>query len=182
MLPLFPVTNVRQLHTSYSSLGRDFKSLFEDLLKHIDAQRTEADALRHQLNTASELAMQANAAASAKLNDVLREEREQAEADRQTLLSQITSLVMAQGEAQDTRMTAKIAEVQQDVLSSKESFEASQVQYGQGMDAWNEKEGKLVEDVLRSRETLKSKLKEDWVVSYHSLYCALYILTSCQGC
>jgi kinesin family protein 11 len=77
--------NDLQLHTSYSSLGRDFKSLFEDLLKHIDAQRTEADALRHQLNTASELAMQANTAASVKLDEVLREEREQAAADRQTL-------------------------------------------------------------------------------------------------
>jgi kinesin family protein 11 len=109
--------------------------------------------------------MQANSAASTKLEDILREEREQAAADRQTLLCQITSLVMAQGETQDARLTAKIGEVQKDVLSSKESFEASRVQYGQGMDAWNDKEGKLVEEVLRSRETLKSKLKEDWVVS-----------------
>jgi kinesin family member 11 len=158
------------LHTSYSSLGRDFKSLFEDLLKHIDAQKTDADALRHQLNTASELAMQANASASAKLEEVLREEREQAAADRQTLLSQITGLVMAQGETQDARLSAKIGEIQKDVLSSKESFETSRAQYSQGMDAWNEKECKLVEEVLRSRETLKSKLKEDWVVSHlHSV-------------
>lgn len=56
-------------------------------MKHIDAQKTEADALRHQLNTASELAMQANAAVSSKLEEVLREEKEQAAADRQTLLS-----------------------------------------------------------------------------------------------
>jgi len=139
--------------------------LFEDLLKHIDAQRTEADALRQQLNTASELAMQANSAASAKLDDVLREEREQAAVDRQSLLMQITNLVMAQGETQEARLSVKIGEVQKDVLSSKESFETSRTQYSQGMDAWNEKEGKLVEEVLRSRETLKSKLKEDWVVS-----------------
>lgn len=139
--------------------------MFEDLLKHIDAQRTEADALRQQLNTASELAMQANSAASAKLDDVLREEREQAAVDRQSLLMQITNLVMAQGETQEARLSVKIGEVQKDVLSSKESFETSRTQYSQGMDAWNEKEGKLVEEVLRSRETLKSKLKEDWVVS-----------------
>lgn len=151
--------------------------MFEDLLKHIDAQRTEADALRQQLNTASELAMQANSAASAKLDDVLREEREQAAVDRQSLLMQITNLVMAQGETQDARLSVKIGEVQKDVLSSKESFEASRTQYSQGMDAWNEKEGKLVEQVLRSRETLKSKLKEDWVVSSWSSVCALNFLT-----
>jgi len=112
-----------------------------------------------------------------KLGEVLREEREQAAADRQTLLSQITTLVMAQGETQDARLGAKIGEVQKDVLSSKESFEASRVQYGQGMDAWTEKEGKLVEEVLRSRETLKSKLKEDWVVSDCTSLCVLISLT-----
>jgi kinesin family protein 11 len=172
--------NISQLHTSYSSLGRDFKSLFEDLLKHIDAQKTEADALRQQLNVASELSMQASSAASAKLEDILREEREQVAADRQTLLSQITSLVIAQGETQDSRLSAKIGEVQKDVISSKASFEASRAQYGQGMDAWNEKEGKLVEEVLRSRETLKSKLKEDWVVSYCCSFCGLIFLTFCR--
>lgn len=156
-----------QLHTSYSSLGRDFKTLFEDLLKHVNAQKAEADALRQQLSAASELAMQSNVAASSRLDDVLREEREQATADRQNLLSQITSLVMSQGEQQDRRLEARISEVQKDVLASKESFEASHSQYGKGMDAWNEKESTLVEEVLRSRETLKSKLKEDWVVSFH---------------
>jgi kinesin family protein 11 len=154
-----------QLHGSYSSLGRDFKALFEDLLKHINAQRTEADELRQQLHLASELAMQSNAAASTKLEEVLLEEKEQAAADRHNLLSQIANLVMSQGEIQAKRLGVKIAEVQQNVMSSKKTFEASRTQYSQGMDAWNEREGKLVEEVLRSRETLKSKLKEDWVVS-----------------
>jgi kinesin family protein 11 len=156
-----------QLHGSYSSLGRDFKTLFEDLLKHINAQKTEAEELRQQLHAASELAMQSSAAASTKLQEVLREEKEQAATDRQNLLSQITNLVIAQGELQDSRLGVKIAEVQQHVMSSKDTFEASRAQYSQGMDAWTEKEGKLVEEVLRSRETLKSKLKEDWVVRSH---------------
>lgn len=121
--------------------------------------------MRQQLTTASELAMQSNVAASTRLDDVLREEREQAAADRQSLLSQITTLVMAQGETQDVRLASKILEVQKDVLSSKENFEASHVQYSQGMDTWNANENKLVEEVLRSRETLKSKLKEDWVAA-----------------
>jgi kinesin family protein 11 len=154
-----------QLHTSYSSLGRDFKILFEDLLKHIEAQKTEAGELRQQLHTASELAMQQNAAASTKLEEVLHEEKDRAAADRQNLLSQITNLVMAQGEIQDKRLEVKIADVQQNVISSKETFEASRAKYNRGMDAWNEKESTLVDQVLRSREALKSKLKDDWVVS-----------------
>lgn len=154
-----------QLHTSYSSLGRDFKSLFEDLLKHLNAQKAEAGLLRQQLSAASEFAMQSFAAASNRLSEVLREEKEQAAAERQNLLSQITNLVMSQGDQQDRRLEAKISEVQKDVLASKEGFESSHALYGKGMDAWNDKEVLLVEEVLRSRETLKSKLKDDWLVS-----------------
>jgi kinesin family protein 11 len=151
-------------------LGRDFKTLFEDLLKHVNAQKAEADILRQQLNDASELAMQSNAAAASRLDILLQEERQQAVADRQSLLSQITNLVMAQGEQQDMRLTAKVSEVHKDILASEESFKASHVQYNTAMDVWSEKEGTLVEEVLRSRETLKSKLKEDWVVSYTLQY------------
>jgi kinesin family protein 11 len=171
-----------QLHGSYSSLGRDFKALFEDLLKHVNAQKAEADELRKQLTTASELAMQSNAAVASRLDEVLQEERDQAALDRQNLLSQITNLVMAQGETQDARLGAKIEVVRKDVTTSKEIFEASQAQYSKGMDAWGEKEGQLVEEVLRSRETLKSKLKEDWMVRIYSLSVFQIQLRSFAGC
>lgn len=153
-----------QLHGSYSSLGRDFKGLFEELLKHVNSQKAEADELRKQLIASSEIAMRSNDAVASRLDEVLQEERDQAALDRQNLLSQISTLVMAQGKTQDARLGAKIEVVRKDVTSSKDIFEASQVQYSKGMDAWNEKEGKLVEDILQSRETLKGKLKEDWQV------------------
>lgn len=153
-----------QLHGSYSSLGRDFKNLFEDLLKLVNAQKADADSLRQQLHAATELALQSSTAASTRLEEVLHEERQQAAADRQNLLSQIAGLITTHGEVQDQRLGAKIATVQKDISSSKESFKASWTQYSHGMDAWIEDEGKLGEEVLRSRETFKSKLKEDWVV------------------
>jgi kinesin family protein 11 len=133
-------------------------------LKQLNAQKAEADDLRQQLQSASDLAIQSTAAASTKLEEVLREEKEQAAIDRQNLLSQISSLVMAQGEIHDSRLGAKIEVVQQSVASNTEIFEASRTKYSQGMDAWNDKEMKLVAEVLQTRETLKSKLKEDWVV------------------
>jgi len=153
-----------QLHGSYSSLGRDFKTLFEDLMKHIKSQKSEVDSLRQQLHTASKLALESNAVASKSLDEVLEQERKHAATDRDNLLSQITSLISSQGRAQDERLKTKIGEVQSSILSSKETFEASRATYDHGMDIWNEKEDELVEQVLRSRETLKTKLKEDWVV------------------
>lgn len=154
-----------QLHGSYSSLGRDFKTIFEDLLKHINAQKAEANKLRQQLYAAGEVAIKSNTVINSKLDELITEERKKAAEDRQNLLSQISALVMAQGEVQDARLGEKIAAVRTDIQSSNETFEATRAQYSQGMDAWNEKEEKLVEEVLRSRETLKTKLKDDWLAA-----------------
>jgi kinesin family protein 11 len=139
--------------------------LFEELLKHVHTQKAEANELRQQLYAATEAAMQSNAAMDLQLDTILQEERQQAAEDRQNLLAQITSLVTTQGEKQDQRLRQKIGNVRTEILSSKESFEASREQYSQGMDTWNQNEEKLVEEVLRSRETLKTKLKDDWMVS-----------------
>ncbi|KAB8290374.1 hypothetical protein EYC80_010807 [Monilinia laxa] len=154
-----------QLHGSYSSLGRDFKSIFEDLLKHVNAQKAEANELRQQLHAAGDAAIESNSAINSKLDEIVQEERKQAAEDRQNLLSQISTLIMARGEAQDARLGDRIAAVRTDIQSSNESFEVTRAQYSQGMDAWNDKEEKLVEEVLRSREVLKTKLKDDWMAA-----------------
>lgn len=154
-----------QLHGSYSTLGRDFKALFEYLVNHITEQRAEAEGLRQQLQAASEVAMQSNVEAAAKLDRVLQDERQQAALDRQTLLSQISGLVAAQGEAQDQRLSARIGEVQKDVLYSKETFEASRSEHSLLMKTWDEKEENFIDELRQSRDTMKTKLKDDWTVS-----------------
>ncbi|KAI9755528.1 MAG: hypothetical protein M4579_004254 [Chaenotheca gracillima] len=159
-----------QLHSSYSALGRDFKGIFEELVKHLNSQREEAAELRQELATASSVAMRANEAASSKLENVLIEERKQASVDRDTLLDQIRSLINASSESQDVRLTSKIGEIRNELDSSTASFQDSQTSYGELMDVWSQKERLLVEEVLQSRETLKGKLKQDWLVAndHHS--------------
>ncbi|KAI9840939.1 MAG: kinesin motor protein cin8 [Sclerophora amabilis] len=152
-----------QLHTSYSSLGRDFKGIFEDLLKHLNMQRAEADELRRDLSAATALAMQANDAASSNLETLLAEERKQASDDRKNLLEQIGGLVNASGQAQDERFASKIGQIRSEMDHSRTKFEVSQTNYNNSMDAWSQKEQQLVDEVLQSRETLKGKLKKDWL-------------------
>ena len=125
----------------------------------------EAHGLRKQLSTACQAAIQADADVSARLQACLTEEREQAVLDRQSLLSQITDLVNKSGEQQDARWTSKIDAVRSDIASSTLKFEAADTLYSKGMDVWSQKENLLVEEVLKSRETLKSKMKKDWNVS-----------------
>ena len=86
-----------QLHTSYSSLGRDFKSIFEELVKHLEGQRAESQALRQELDEALQAKSMAEEELSSRLKDTLREQQVQATTDRQQLLSQISALIESSG-------------------------------------------------------------------------------------
>ncbi|UKZ49017.1 hypothetical protein TrVGV298_003255 [Trichoderma virens] len=151
-----------QLHTSYSSLGKDFKSIFEDLVRHITTQRCESDNLRRQLQSATNTIKLQNANISARMQEALEEERRHAAEERQKLLSQISALVTTQAEAQENRFADRAMQMQKNMVEYNTSLEGAISQYGQGMDAWDEKEGELLEEVKKSRDQIKTKLKDDW--------------------
>ncbi|KAL9581169.1 MAG: hypothetical protein Q9203_006006, partial [Teloschistes exilis] len=151
-----------QLHASYSSLGRDFKAIFEELVKHVNSQKAEADELRCQISKAAQDAMLAESRMSSELETALKEERTEAAQDREALLSQITSLVNKSGETQDARWQSKIDSIRSDITSSRSKFEAEEKTYSEAMDVWSQKESLLVEEVIKSRDNLKSRMKKDW--------------------
>ncbi|KAI8152240.1 Kinesin-like protein bimC [Colletotrichum sp. SAR 10_70] len=151
-----------QLHSSYSSLGKEFKGIFEDLMKHITEQRSESDRLRQQLQAATNTVVEQNANISDQMQQVLEDERKQAAQDRQNLLAQITTLINAQAETQETRLAEKTSQLQRSVLDSNVALLDSVTQYSEDMDIWDSKEGQLLEDVAKSRDTMKNKLKDDW--------------------
>ncbi|KAI4217489.1 MAG: hypothetical protein LQ351_000084 [Letrouitia transgressa] len=151
-----------QLHVSYSSLGQDLKRIFEELIKHINTQKTEADDLRQKLTSAAKEALLVEADIEHRLETCLQEERQQAAIDRQTLLYQIADLVNKTGEAQDTRLESKISGVRNELSCSRNEFQAECKQYGENMDIWSRKENLLVEELLESTDGLKRKLKKDW--------------------
>jgi kinesin family protein 11 len=155
----------KQLHTSYSSIGKDFKSIFEDLVRHITAQRTESDSLRRQLQTASNTILLQNNSISTRMQEALEEERRQAADDRQKLLTQITSLVNAQADVQEARFADRTAQIQKSIQESCTSLEGAVATHGEGMASWDEKQGQLLEDVKKSRDLLKTRLKDDWNVA-----------------
>ncbi|KAJ6442885.1 kinesin related protein 2 [Purpureocillium lavendulum] len=153
------------LHTSYSTLGKDFKTLFEDLVRHITAQRSETDNLRRQLQGALNTIVLQNASVSTRIQETLEEERRQAAEDRQKLMAQITALVNSQAETQEARMADKASQIQKTVSESSTSLEAAATQYGSGMDSWDEKEGELLDEVKKMRDQLKTRLKDDWTTT-----------------
>lgn len=106
--------------------------------------------------------MQADADLSTRLETCLDQERVQASEDRQTLLMQITTLINQSADVQDARWKSNINAVREDIASSRATLQAADEDYGAGMDIWSQKESSLVEEVLKSRDTLKGKMKDDW--------------------
>ena len=131
-------------------------------MKHVNLQKAEADDLRQKASAAASAAVQAEANVAAQLETCLNEERAQASADRDDLLAQIMSLVHKSGEMQNARWESKINAVREEVLSSRSALQAADHGYNTGMDVWSQKEKLLVDEVLKSRDTLKGKMKEDW--------------------
>ncbi|KAI0513070.1 P-loop containing nucleoside triphosphate hydrolase protein [Xylaria bambusicola] len=153
------------LHTSYSALGKDFKAIFEELLNHNAAQRKESDDLRVQLEDATEKISQSNASISIQIQNALDEERKEAGEERRLLLAQITSLIDSQAKAQETRLANRATLIRQNVEDNSTLLGGSVAQYAKGMDSWNAREGKFLDEIATSRETLKSKLQDDWTAA-----------------
>lgn len=103
-----------------------------------------------------------NASISTRMQEALDEERRQSAEERQKLMAQVTTLINTQADAQETRIADRAAQVQKNLAESSQSLEGTISQYAQGMNAWDEKEDELLESVRKSRDQLKTKLKDDW--------------------
>ena len=165
-----------QLHTSYSSLGKDFKEISEELIKHVESQKSECQMLRNELNNALEAKSKAEADLSSRLTSSLTKEREQAAADRQHLLAEISALVEKSSETQEKRWDEKISAIQSDLNISQTTFSAATAKYNEGSDSWAIKEDLLIDEVMKSRDRLKSQLKSGWNVSLVPLRFHLFVL------
>ena len=153
-----------QLHTSYSTLGRDFKYMFEDITKQLNAQKAEADRLRSELLEANRQNIESSRAASAQLDSCLENERAASQEDRQGLLSQISKLIESSAGKQDQRISSALNKTQTHLAESRTAFELANSSYNDGMKRWTENDTALVTQVNLSRDNLKNKMKKDWTV------------------
>lgn len=165
--------NISQLHASYSALGKDFKNTFDELVKHLNSQQEEAEALHRHLSDAGAALASADEISSARLSAVLSEEKARAEDEQVALISQITSLIQTQSVAREKRLEARVASLQSEITTSRETYRQEQVTYDNSMIVWSAKQASLVDDLLKSRESVKSKIKKDWTVSHVIRYLLL---------
>ncbi|KAK8237786.1 P-loop containing nucleoside triphosphate hydrolase protein [Phyllosticta capitalensis] len=154
-----------QLHASYASLGRDFKTTFDDLIKQLNEQQGEVDSLRKQISEANLEVLRANRATQSSLVAVMEEEKQKAAAEKEALLAQMAALINTNAATQEQRLAERIASVSQGLESTNTDLETANQTYGEGMDAWSGKASELISGVVKSRENVKTKIKADFAAA-----------------
>jgi kinesin family protein 11 len=155
-----------QLHSSYSSLGKDFKSMFENMVSHLDQQKSEINKLRLKLQEANRHSIEANRKASSNLVQIMEEEQANSQAERETLTSQIRNLLEESNQRQSARLKIKYEAVRTDISASGDSLEQATAQYDRHVDEWIFKEEQFAKDVTASRDEIRTKMQNDWEVSF----------------
>ncbi|THW29837.1 kinesin-domain-containing protein [Aureobasidium pullulans] len=154
-----------QLHASYVSLGREFKSIFDDVVKQLSEQQAESERLRQQILTANSTFMEAGQESRQTFEEAMEEERRRAASDREKMLSQISSLITSSAEAQERRITEHIAHASKRVKTSEDDYSVARETYNESSDALVAKSRSLIDSCVRSRENVKSKIKGDWTAA-----------------
>ncbi|OQD92478.1 hypothetical protein PENSOL_c041G08396 [Penicillium solitum] len=151
-----------QLHSSYSTLGKDFKTMFEDMAKHLDEQKSEVHKLRLELQAANRQTVEANRKASSNLAQVLEEEHASAQAERENLMSHIRGLLEDSSHKQNNRLKGKFDTLRTDISASGDSLEQATAQHDRHIDEWIFKEEQFAKDITASKDEIKTRMQNDW--------------------
>ncbi|GAM89366.1 hypothetical protein ANO11243_074030 [Dothideomycetidae sp. 11243] len=151
-----------QLHGSYSSLGREFRAVFEDASKQLNEQKADAEKLQAELTEANNKLAEANTGSRALLTDALAKERETAAHERSDLLARIGELVQASAQAQEGRLLAHVDRFTTSATTDANTHAAAQEMYTTSMGGWSSRSTALLTHLTSSRDAIKSKLKSDW--------------------
>ena len=170
-----------QLHTSYAGLGRDFKSIFEDILKQLAAQKDEAAQLRLSLREANQRNFKAIQDASDQLQTCIESERNASRDDRIALMAQISTLMDQVAAKQDDRLIRNVNATSSLLATSRKDFEEADRSYAEGMSKWAHQDTDLLEKVIKSRDELKNRMKTDWTVSFRHTFGVQLLIASRQS-
>lgn len=164
-----------QLHTSYSGLGKDIKTMFEDLTKHLVLQREEINCLNRELQDANRANIEASLTASTQLETIREEERRVSQEENDKLKEQIFRLIDSSHSQQQQRLSNRLNDTQSHLVEAAEQFESVDKLYNDGMQKWTTQDGQLMSMIVESKEDLKTKMKGDWTVRISCSRCMLVL-------
>ncbi|KAF2738438.1 kinesin-domain-containing protein [Polyplosphaeria fusca] len=154
-----------QIHTSYSSLGREFKATFDTLTTNLAEQQAENERLHGQILQANAALVEANKTAQGRIVEVIDDEQTKAADERQRLLAQITSLINASAEAQNHRLSERLSGVSSAIDSSHDEHNKREAAYSKAMSSWSAKSKDIVTGVAKARDGIKTRIKADFAAA-----------------
>lgn len=133
-------------------------------------QQSEAEKLRHQITQANnELALK-NSTSTIRLSTVLEDEKRTQALERQALLSQITALIDSTAEKQQMRVEQGITSVQTELGEHGAAHGQVHDSFVTEGHQWSERSQAIVNKAMKSRETVKTKIKSDFTASCHPTF------------
>jgi kinesin family member 11 len=158
-----------QLEQSYVSLGKEFKSIFEGLIKKMNEQQAEAEKLRQQISQANSTFTNATHASQQHLRDAIDAERQTAASEREALLAKVSALINESAATQEARLDGYLESASKRLKTSEGEYRVAQQSYDTGMDNWSLTSQSLVESTIISRDNVKTKIRGDWTTAKHEI-------------
>ncbi|KAG5440280.1 hypothetical protein PCANB_001850 [Pneumocystis canis] len=148
----------QQIHNSYSQLGHDMKSLFDDTQKHIIAQAAEIQNLKSENLTLFQSIKNKVSCTSDNFKGSLSQEQEKIIEEKKELLTHISCLINDLFEKQNKRWTTQVDHVQSDINTISDKIDELTSTFSGKIDIWSAKEGLFVKKLLSSKNDIKNNI------------------------
>lgn len=160
----------KEMRNSYSALGKDIKTAFDENNRHISMQVKKSANLRDEVEKAIKEAMAANETSEQSLDKMLKEERERANMERQNLIAQMASLVNNSAIEQEKRLASKIGIVQCEMKVARETLNTASDGIESNISALTDAEEVYRSSMNQSRENIKKKMQSDCLVRHNLIF------------
>jgi kinesin family protein 11 len=153
-----------QLHSSYTALGQDFKTIFGDLVKELGGQRDEVKRLNRQISDANSKLAEENNNSIDKLQTLVTKEKTTRNQENKNLLLQIQELMEANANRQELRMQ-EVAKLPVQLRQAQQAHEKVQTGFVRGTDEWVQRSVEVGDKVAKSRDNIKKRIQSDFSVN-----------------
>jgi len=153
-----------QLHGSYLSLGRDFRSAFDDMLREICEQREELDALRTQMQIANDHVQQDQAKNADLLSDLVAKEKALRDEENQDLARKIQQMVEANAKQQELRLL-EIGNLPAQFKLAAQTHTKASSSFSEESEKLLQRSAALSDQMATCRDSMKTRIQGDYAVS-----------------
>ncbi|KAI1771878.1 P-loop containing nucleoside triphosphate hydrolase protein [Hypoxylon cercidicola] len=147
-----------QLDLSYSNLGMDFRTAFDDISKEISEQRKEMQRLRDEMAEANRQLQRSQSQSVDSLSDLVDKERTLREQENTDLMLRIQNLVEANVQQQQRRIGV-IANIPAQLRSAGQSHSAAADSFADGSEQLAERSRSFSDRLNKSRDMMKTRIQ-----------------------